>query len=191
MHKLNKIRRFLAVLAVLSSLLVIATIAIRMRQGKAPKSGVTKLPVQVDVALQKVHYTETKDGAKRWDLSAERADYNKETDTTSLTGVKLLVDGGESVGELQVTADHAEYHNSSRDVVLEGNVRGIGSKGIEFSAPRITYQAARSQIRSADRVRFVDAGLELEGVGMEFQTQTRRLKLMKDVTAVYRQQVTR
>jgi LPS export ABC transporter protein LptC len=179
------------VLAVLTSLLVIATIAIRLRQGKAPESGVAKLPVQVDVSLQKVHYTETKDGAKRWDLSAERADYNKEKDTTTLSKVRLIVDGGDAVGELQVTADRAQYHNNTRDVVLEGNVRGVGSKGIEFSAPRLTYLAARSLLQSADRVHFKDAQLELEGVGMEFQTQTRRLKLIKDVTAVYRPQVAR
>ncbi|HJV34449.1 LPS export ABC transporter periplasmic protein LptC [Geomonas sp.] len=191
MHKLNKIRRFLAVLAVLTSLLVIATIAIRLRQGKAPDLGVAKLPVQVDVSLQKIHYTETKEGAKRWDLSAERADYNKETDTTSLSKVKLVVDGGDHVGELQVTADRAQYHNNTRDVLLEGNVRGVGSKGVEFTAPRITYLAARSLLQSADRVHFVDGGLELEGVGMEFQTKTRRLKLLKDVTAVYRPQVAR
>jgi LPS export ABC transporter protein LptC len=191
MHKLNNIRRFLAIVAVAASLSVIATIAYRMQQGAAPKLGVRKLPVQVDVSLQRVHYTETKQGVKRWDLSADRAAYNKQTDTTSLAGVRLVVAGGASTGELQVTADRADYHNGTRDVTLAGNVHGQSSKGIEFFAPTVNYVAARSQFETSERVRFVDAGLELEGEGMEFQTQTRRFKLMKDVSAVYRPQGTR
>ncbi|HBG08330.1 MAG: LPS export ABC transporter periplasmic protein LptC [Geobacteraceae bacterium GWC2_58_44] len=188
MHKLNNIRRFLAIVAVLASLIVIATIAFRVRKGDAPKLGVRKLPVQVDISLQKVHYTEVKQGVKQWDLSADRAEYNKKTDTTSLTGVRLAIAGGAGTGDLLVTAERAEYHNGRRDVVLAGNVHGQSSKGIEFSTSRVTYVAARSQLETAEPVRFVDAGLELEGVGMEFHTQTRRFKLMKDVSAVYRPQ---
>lgn len=191
MHKLNNIRLFLAIMAVLASLFVIATIAFRMQQGDAPKRGVRKLPVQVDVSLQRVHYTETRQGVKRWDLSADRAEFNKQTNTTSLTGVRLQLAGGAATGELQVTADRADYHNGTRDVTLAGNVRGQSSKGISFSAPRVTYVASRSQLETGERVRFVDRGLELEGVGMQFHTQTRRFKLMKDVSAVYRPQGTR
>lgn len=188
MQKLNKIRRFLAISALLASLLVTATIAYRMHKGGAPRLGVPKLPVQVDVSLQKIHYTETKQGVKRWDLSADRAEYNKQSDTTSLTGVRLVVAGGPQIGELQVTADRAEYQNGSRDVIMIGNVHGQSSKGMQFSSPRVTYVAARSQFETGERVRFTDAGMELEGVGMEFQTQSRRFKLLKDVSAVYRPQ---
>lgn len=191
MHKLNNIRLFLAIMAVLASLLVIATIAVRMQRGDAPKSGVRKLPVQVDVSLQRVHFTETKQGVKRWDLSADRAEFNKRTNTTSLTGVRLVLAGGAAIGELQVTADRADYHNGTRDVALAGNVHGQSSKGISFSASRLNYVAARSQLETGGHVRLVDRGLELEGVGMQFHTQTRRFKLMKDVSAVYRQQGTR
>lgn len=188
MQKLNNIRRLLAILAVLASLLVIATIAFRIHKGSSPKAEVRKLPVQVDVSLQKVHYTETTQGVKRWDLSADRAEFNKESDVTVLHGVRLLVAGGADVGELQVTAERAEYHNTKRDVTLVGNVRGQSSKGMRFSAARVSYVAARSRLETPERVRLVDKGLELEGVGMEFDTQTRRFKLMKDVSAVYRPQ---
>jgi len=186
MHKLNNIRRFLAIAAALASLLVIATILFRMQKGETPKLAVRKLPVQVDVSLQKVHYTDVKEGVKRWDLSADRAEYNKQTDTTSLVGVKLVLAGGAGMGEMQVTADRADYRNDSRDVTLIGNVHGQSSRGIKFSTSRMTYVAARSQLETAQPVRFTDAGLELEGVGMEFHTQTRKFKILKDVSAVYR-----
>ena len=189
MHNLNKIKRFLAIMAALASVLLVATIAYRIRQGEPPKKGERKLPVQVDVALQRVHYTETKAGVKRWDLSADRAEYNKGTDTTTLSGVRLVVAGGPDTpdtGEMVITADKADYHNATRNVTLIGNVHGVGQKGMEFSAPKVDYLAAGSLLKSGDRVRLVDGGMELEGVGMEYRTQTRRFKLMKDVSAVYR-----
>ena len=186
MQKANKIRRFLAISAILAALTVVATIVFRMHRGSSPGVEVRKLPVQVDVSLQRVHYTETARGVKRWDLSAERAEYNKQGDVTVLSQVRLLIAGGAATGELQVTADRADYHNGSRDVTLVGNVRGRGEKGLQFYAPRVNYVAARSRLETGDRVRFVDAGLDLQGVGMEFDTQTRKVKLLKDVSAVYR-----
>ena len=188
MDKLNNIRRFLAIAGALASVLVVATIVFRMQRESSPKLAVRKLPVQVDVSLQKVHFTEVKQGVKRWDLTAERAEYNKATDTSSLSGVKLVIAGGEKVGELRLSAERADYRNATKDIILSGNVKGEGSKGIRFSTSRITYVAARSRLETAERVRFSDGELELEGVGMEFQTQTRKVRLLKDVSAVYRPQ---
>ena len=188
MHKLNNIRRFLAIVASLTALFVVATIAFRMHQAGGPARKVPKLPLKVDVSLQKVHYTETKAGVKRWDLSADRAEFNKETDSTTLSGVVLVVAGEAATGELRITADRADYHNGTRDVQLSGNVRGRSGSGIEFSTSRLNYVAARSLLESGEHVQFSDGGMQLEGVGMEFQTQTRRLRLMKDVIAVYRPQ---
>jgi LPS export ABC transporter protein LptC len=188
MHKLNNIRRFLVILASITALFVVATITFRMHQGGAPALKVPKLPLKVDVSLQRVHYTETRLGVKRWDLSADRAEFNKESNSTTLTGVRLVVSGEAATGELQVTAQRAEYQNGTRDVLLSGNVHGQSAGGIDFSTSRLSYVAARSQFETKEPVRFSDGGLLLEGVGMEFQTQTRRLKLMKDVSAVCRPQ---
>lgn len=188
MHKLNNIRRFLVIVASVAALGVVGTIVYRMHQERVPSRKVPKLPLKVDVSLQRVHFTETKQGVKRWDLSANRAEYNRESDSTALLGVRLVVAGSSSTGDLQVTADRADYRNSTRDVVLSGNVLGRSASGIEFSTPRVTYVAARSQLETDQPVRFRDGGLQLAGTGMEFQTQTRRVKLMKDVSAVYRPQ---
>ena len=187
MHNFNNFKRLLGVLAVVASLLVIATIVFRMQQEVAPRLTVRKLPLQVDVSLQKFHYTETKQGAKRWELSADRAEYNKKADISYLTGVRMLVHGADGVGDLEITSQHAEYHNGTRDVALIGDVRGKSVKGYGFSAPRVDYVAARTLLTTAERVRLTDVGSELEGTGMEYQTQTRKFKLMKEVTAVYRQ----
>lgn len=188
MRNFNNFKRLLGLMAVVASLAVAATILLRMQREGAPKLSIRKLPVQVDISLQKFHYTETKQGVKRWELSAERAEYNKKQDTTSLIGVNLMVAGVAAAGDLRITADRAEYHNGSRNVALVGNVKGDSSKGMRFSTSSVTYLAAGNLLRTKERVRLSDNGNELEGVGMEFHTQTRRFKLMKNVNAVFRQQ---
>jgi LPS export ABC transporter protein LptC len=188
MHKLNNIRRLLAILASVTALLVVGTVAVRMHQSGAPAPKVPKLPLKVDVSLQRVHYTETKQGVKRWDLSAQRAEYDKDADRTTLLGVQLIVAGDASTGDLLVTADRADYNNTTRDVLLVGNVHGRSGSGVDFSTSRLRYVAARSQLENSEAVRFSNGGMLLEGVGMVFHTQTRRLKLMKDVSAVYQPQ---
>jgi len=188
MEKANKIRLFLAIAVVLIASFVVVTVALRMHRGGAPKKAVEKLPVQVDVSLKRIHYTETRQGKKRWDLSAQRAEYNRGRDVTALFDVKLVLAGPPSLGEFTVSADRADYQNSSQDVTLAGNVRGVSAKGLRFSAPEVRYLAGLSRLETAQRVLFEDGGLQLEGVGMEFDTQTQKLKLLKDVSAVYRPQ---
>ncbi|WP_224984983.1 LPS export ABC transporter periplasmic protein LptC [Geomonas agri] len=187
MHNFNNFKRFLGVLAVVASLLVIATIVFRMQQEVAPKLSVRKLPLQVDVSLHNFHYTETKQGIKHWELSATRADYNKAADISYLTGVRMVVHGAGGLGELVITADTGQYHNGTRDIALVGNVRGKSSKGYGFSTHRVNYVAARSMLQTTERVELTDIGSQLEGTGMEYYTQTRKFRLLKDVSAVYRQ----
>lgn len=186
MHNFNNFKRFLGILAVVASLLVIATIVFRMQQEVAPKLSVRKLPLQVDVSLKNFHYTETKQGLKHWELTAERADYNKQADITYLSGVEMLVHGKGGLGDLRITSQRAEYHNATRDIALIGNVQCKSAKGYGFSAPRVNYVAARTLLETSDRVRLTDIGSELEGTGMEYYTQTRKFRLFKDVSAVYR-----
>lgn len=188
MHKLNNIRRFLVIVAALTALLVVATIAFRMQREGGVAGKVRKLPLNVDVSLQRVHYTETRQGVKRWDLSADRAEYSKDKETTILSGVRLVVAGKGKTGDFTVTADRADYQNETKDIQLSGNVHGASASGMDFTTSRLNYVAARSQLETDQAVRFKDGGMLIEGTGMEFHTQTRRLKLMKNVSAVYQPQ---
>lgn len=181
MYKANKIKGILALAAVAASLSVVATVMWRSHGGKPPAL-VRKLPVQVDVSLQGIHYTESKEGVKQWDLAADRAEYNKDSNKTTLYGVKLTV-AGSKAGELRISAARADYDNASRDVFLSGGVQGEGSRGMRFSTTHLKFVAARSQLETEALVRFSDAGLAAEGVGMVFHTKTRRLQLMRQVSA--------
>lgn len=183
MLKPNKIRQLLALFVVGASLSIVTAIVLKVYRDKVKAELLRQLPKNIDVSLQKIHYTETRDGVKKWDLVADRADYDKSRDVTHLTGVRLVVTGDRTTGDITLTANRAEYHNASRDVGLVGKVVARSASGMEFTTNSVTYIAARSVVRTSDRIRFIDKTLKVEGVGMEFTPATKNVRILHRVDA--------
>jgi LPS export ABC transporter protein LptC len=183
MLKPNKIRQLLALVIVLAGISLVAAILLELYRKKRPAEPLFRLPKNVDVSLQKIHYTETKNGVRKWDLLADKAEYDKGREVTRLTGIRLTVAGNRKTGDISLTADRADYHNKTRDVKLFGNVVARSGAGMEFHTGHAEYNNARSMIRTADRVRFADGNLAVEGVGMELMTDSRSVKILRNVTA--------
>jgi LPS export ABC transporter protein LptC len=183
MTKSNKIRQLLALFVILASLSLVAAIVLKIYRGRVTKELLRSLPKDIDVSLKKIRFTEVRDGVKKWDLVADRADYEKRKEVTHLTGVRLVVAANEKLGEITLTAPSADYHNITRDVRLDGTVVAKSSSGIEFTVEDAEYIAARAVIVSSGRVRFTDGKLTLEGVGMEFKPETKNFRILKGVTA--------
>jgi len=183
MIKSNKIRQLLALFVIVASISLVAAIAVKIYLGRGTAELLRKLPKNIEVSLQKIHFTETREGIKKWDLVAEKAEYDKRRDVTHLTGVRLVVAGNSTSGEITLTAPAAEYHNNSKDVIMDGQIEARSASGMVFTTSNVKYIASRSLITTSDRVRFADGKLTLEGVGMEYRPETRNLKILSKVTA--------
>lgn len=183
MEKLNKIRQLLALLIVVASISLAVSIFLKSFRGRGPADALPQLAKNVDVSLRKIHYTETKQGVKQWDLVADKVELDKERDKARLTGIQLVVVGNRQTGDITITADQGEFFNKTKDVQLVGNVVARSVSGMEFTTSQAAYRAARSMIESPARVKFTDGKLTLEGVGMELMTVTRNIRILRDVTA--------
>jgi LPS export ABC transporter protein LptC len=183
MTKSNKIRQLLALFVVVATLSLIAAIALKVYRGKGTEGLLRKLPKNIDVSLQKIHFTETGDEKKKWDLVADKAEYDKKGEVTHLNGVRLVVAGDSAMGDITLTAHRADYHHITKNVTLSGEVVARSASGMVFTTSSAAYIAARSAITTSSPVRFTDGRLTLEGVGMEFLTETKNLRLLSKVTA--------
>lgn len=183
MTKSNKIRQLLALFVILASLSLVAAIVLKIYRGRVTKELVRNLPKNIDVSLKKIHFTEVRDGIKRWDLVADKADYDKGKEVTHLTGVSLVVAADKKMGDISLTAPRADYHNITRDVRMEGQVTAKSTSGMEFTMDGAQYIAARAVIVSSGRVRFTDGKLTMEGVGMEFKPESKNFRILNGVTA--------
>ncbi len=183
MQKLNKIRQLLASVIIIASISLAVAIILKVTRGRGPTEVLPQLAKNVDVSLQKIHYTETRQGVKQWDLLADKVEYDKGSDVTRLAGIRLVVAGNSQTGDITLTADRGEFLNKTRDVQLAGNVVARSASGMEVTTSQAAYRTARSMIESPARVKFTDGKLTLEGVGMELMTSTKKLRILHDVTA--------
>jgi LPS export ABC transporter protein LptC len=184
MIKSNKIRQLLALFVVFASLALVVFITLKIHKGRLQKELPRKLPKNIDISLKQVHLTETREGVRKWDLVAEKAEYDKTKETTHLTGnVRLVIVGDGNTGDITINAPSADYHNNTRNVSLTGDVLAKSASGIEIATKGAEYIAERNMIVSSGKVRFIDGRLTLEGVGMEFRLQSRDFRILSGVTA--------
>jgi LPS export ABC transporter protein LptC len=181
----RKIRQLLALVIIVAVLALAAAIALKAFRGMRVGPVLPRLPKNIDVSLQKIHYTETKGGVKKWDLLADKAEYDKAGEIVRLTGIRLEVAQTGKAGGVVLTSERADYHSRTRDVDLIGNVVAKSESGMQFTTGRIAYIAARSMLKTADRVKFSDVGLVVEGIGMEFMVDTKQIRIMQQVAANY------
>jgi LPS export ABC transporter protein LptC len=183
MIKSNKIRQLLALFVIVASVSLVGIILLKLYRQRGTAELLRKLPKNIDVSLQKVHFSETRDGLKKWDLVADKAEYDKGREVTHLTGVRLVVAGGPTMGDITLTAPRADYHNVSRDVSLDGEVLAKSASGMEFTTNGAQYVAKRSVIMTSSRVKLTDGKLVLEGEGMEFTPETKNIRILAKVNA--------
>lgn len=168
---------------VLATLYVAVTLALKLGAGGKRKEGLPILPRNVEISLSKIHFTETKNGIKQWDLFAEKGEYDKARDVTVLNSVRMVLHEKGKSGDITLVADRADYFNASKDVTLSGNVVAKSESGMEFATEQASYKSDRAVVVTNDRVRFTDGTMSVTGVGMEFFVKTRQVRVLRDVTA--------
>jgi LPS export ABC transporter protein LptC len=181
----GKIRQILALVIIAATLAIAGAIGLKAYRGMRSGPLLPKLPKNIDVSLQKIHYTETKGGVKKWDLVADKAEYDKVNELIRLGVIRFEVGGAGKERELVLTADRGMYQTVSKNVDLLGNVVAKSASGMVFTTGQAAYAAARSMVHTADRVKFSDGSLTVEGRGMEFLVEEKKMKILHDVTASF------
>lgn len=183
MANANKIRHVLASVIILAVLYVAGSLALKLGGGDKKEESLPALPRNVELSLNTIHYAETKNGVKQWDLFAEKGEYDKSRDVTRLSRVRLVLYKSGKSGNVTLVSDEADYFNASKNVKLAGRVEAKSESGMEFTTSRAAYEADRSLILTDDVVRFTDGGMSVTGLGMEFSVKDRQVRILKDVTA--------
>lgn len=179
----KKIRLVLALAIVLAGVSLIVAVVVKVDHEGGTADKPVSMPDNVDMALQKVHYSEVRDGVTKWDLFADSALLDKKKDNFHLHRVRLVLAAEKKTGSITLTADEAEYDTQSKDVELVGNVVAKSDSGLQFTTERASYIASRALIKTSSPVRFTNGNFAVRGIGMEFMTASRDLRIMKDVSA--------
>lgn len=120
-----------------------------------------------DLSMETIHFSETNQNGKKWELFAEKGIYEKSKDKTSLEDIRFIVERDPKNGPVTVTAKHGAYLHSAKTVQLSGNVLAKTGDGMAFETPRLDYDSAKQIFSTKDRIKLTDAALTVEGVGMD------------------------
>ncbi|MEI8354537.1 MAG: LPS export ABC transporter periplasmic protein LptC [Deltaproteobacteria bacterium] len=183
MLKPNKIKQLLALCILLAGTWVTVVIVLKTNQQKGPVELLNQLPKNIDVSLQKIHYSEVRGGEKRWELRADKVDYDQNREYTHFKKIDMIIFAKGKGGMISLTADMATYHNKSGDVELLGNVKAVNDSGMKFTTGYLNYVSSRSLVKTSDRVTFSDGRLAVEGTGLELMLKTKSVRVLNNVTA--------
>lgn len=153
-----------------------------MRWGEGGERAVMEaLQPGVDVELTEIHFSETRQGVRKYRLAAESATY-------SAHGISLMkrievtffdVEGRET---MYLRADKGDLSGDNQSVRLRGNVVLRGVQGFVLTTDHLTYSKEEDRLQTDATVLLESAQGFLRGRGLVVSPEKERLQLLYDVS---------
>lgn len=126
--------------------------------------------------MQGVHFVESQQGTRDWELFAASAEGNQGLGNVKLQQVKVLFYNKNQI-EFTVTGDTGSMDSKTKDLSVIGNVVTRSENGYVFQTPSIFYSAKSRQIESPQQV-VMQGPKDLSGMGLYLKGQ--RMKVYVD-----------
>ncbi|MFO7576473.1 MAG: LPS export ABC transporter periplasmic protein LptC [Pelovirga sp.] len=174
-------RRVLA-LVILVAILVLAGVLWRHLRDQPLSDIVDSLPQSVDLALDRLHYTQTEAGKKRWTLTSERAEYLRDSALVRLAPVDLAVFDAGVFGDLTLQAQRGEFREDIARVDVWDDVVLTAATGERLVTDALRYDDNNRQLSSTAPIRITSPRMTLTGIGLLIDLEKNTLLVQKDVT---------
>ncbi len=138
---------------------------------------------KLEVRIDNVHYSGTKEGRVEWELKADSAKKTKGVDLTLLTNVTAVLysRNGKSY---TLTAREGRYVEGAGEVSVEGNVRIESTDGFVMNTEKLLYKLDSKEISTDADVEMTSGAMDVRGTGFVAEVTAGRLKILKNVRAV-------
>jgi len=179
--------RFFLGLIILASMGLVALMAWRTL---APPEG-RDVPARVqatsaDLKLDRVRYTETREGKKEWELEAATAQYFKEENSVILDKVKATFFGKN--GEIYILrGEKGKFNTRTKAVEVFDGIELDCSDGYHLRTKSLKYQAEKRELSTSDPVEMNGPQIRVEGIGLIVELDRQRLKVLRQVTTTLSQ----
>lgn len=155
----------------------------KTRTTEKPPETQKTVPSKGDVSLKKVRYTETSEGIRKWTLVADGVEYWRDEEVSRLENIEITFYRHDSGNDVLLTARQGKFHVDDREVEVWGDVVLQTEEGMTFRSDRAFYSDQKSQISSQEKVNLEFEGMDIDAIGMRYNLETRRLKLLSEVDA--------
>jgi LPS export ABC transporter protein LptC len=182
MFKGLSIRHLLGLAILILSGVLIAVLVSNQRE-RIPEETIATLPKDVDLSLHEIHYTETREGVRRWTLVADSAEHAVGDGVTHIENIRMTFFDMESHGDVLLTAREGNLYTETGEVEVLGDVVVVSPAGYSFYTDRARFYDADGEIRTEDAVRIVSETMELTGKGMRLSVRDHTFDLLADIKA--------
>ena len=146
---------------------------------------IEKLPENVDLGLDRVHYSQNENGIESWVLDADRAAYQRKDEELALTGVELTFFNAGNFGDVKLKAANGILRQKQKLIELQGDVRIVTTTGERYQSETFEYDYAKRLATTDDPIRMQSPQLELTGTGMSLDLTQGTLRVFGDVHAQF------
>jgi LPS export ABC transporter protein LptC len=181
---MKRLRSFLGVI-ILGSLAVVAIVTWRTL-APPPEKNIPLPPSSADLKLDRVHYTETHEGVKEWELEANSAQYFKEESTILFDKVKATFFGKEGQAYILV-GKKGTFNTQTKVIELFDDLKLESSDGYQMRTRSLKYEAGKREFRTADAVEIKGPQIRVEGIGLIVDLDRQRLQVLDQVTTTLSQ----
>ncbi|MBE0598795.1 MAG: LPS export ABC transporter periplasmic protein LptC [Desulfuromonadales bacterium] len=175
--------RHLLIAAILILSAALAVVVARNYRGPSPEEMIAALPSNIDLSLQEISYTETRDGVRRWTLDADSAAHSAGDGITRIENIHMRFYDLDGLGDLTVTAREGEFWIDDREVEVRGDVVVTSPRGYELYTDRLRYREAERLATTESPVRMVSTTMEVTGTGMRLDLRDQTVSLLSQVRA--------
>ena len=141
------------------------------------------IPENVDLILNKIKYTKTRDGVPLWTLVADSATRTMDDDIIRVKSVRMVFFDPE-MGDIVLTADQGELQPENRTVAVHSNVKVVSPPGNIMLTEYLEYKEAANILQTDKEVKIRFDHFEVSGKGMQMDTVKRTLLLLSNVKAL-------
>lgn len=183
MKKYLNIRNILALLIVIGTGALILTV-LRNQERLSPGAILETVVPEADLALQRIHYTETRDGIRRWTLEADSAKHDVGEGVTRINNIRVAFHPEDGSGaDMTMTARQGTVRIEQGELLVQGNVVVHSPEGYTVETESLQYRENERQISTQDPVRLLSEGMEMTGNGMILDVQAQTFVLLANVQA--------
>jgi LPS export ABC transporter protein LptC len=163
----------------------LAGLALRQERGAWGANADSPAQTAPEVTLRQIHMIETREGAKLWEVWADRADVHDRDGYTILSRERRPVEVMlySSQGQLTCTANRATVDLQTKDVRLEGGVIARSDQGTELRTEELRWLAASRRVQTDRPVVVSRGGLVSHGRGLEADTGLEQVRIFQDITS--------
>ena len=147
-----------------------------------PQSIVDSLPLNVDMQISGINFTEVTEGRKEWTLKADTMHYLKAENLMVFNQVKATFYAED--GPMQITGNQGYYDRAAKRVRLTGSVRAQDSQGNKLATEEIKYDIQTRVVTAPGLFKLTGPKVNLSGRGLSINTKENRIMVVGRPTLV-------